>query len=274
MQEQNMNLNPMNDKALETSGGGGPGPAMERRSLLRGLVMLGTSSMVAGLIGGMGGCQSGGGRTMDLPGPLWPDEEGPARVDVAPIRNDFPTPPPVGPLPSGVIPRSRWTAARPNFRSAQPAYPMGGIARLTVHHDGMPPATLRNQQAVAARLEQIRRAHTQKGWADIGYHYAIDPMGNVWECRPIALQGAHVHDANEHNIGVLVLGNFEEQRPTTNAIATLDQFVPLQAQRYRIPLNEVKTHRERKPTACPGRNLQGYMIATRARSGRMFAALA
>jgi hypothetical protein len=106
-------------------------------------------------------------------------------------------------------------------------------------------------------------------WADIGYHYVIDPAGRVWEGRPTRLQGAHVKDHNENNLGIVVLGNFEEQRPTPEALRALDAFVAQQMQRLAVPISEVWTHRELMPTACPGRNLQSYMAATRSGSGRL-----
>src|ERR1043165_3250624 len=115
--------------------------------------------------------------------------------------------------PSGVISRREWTNAQPNLSLINP---MNGLNRITVHHDGMAPVTLRNKNDVAGRIEQIRRAHVNHQpdpWADIGYHYIIDPQGRVWEGRPVRFQGAHVKDQNENNLGVLVLGNFEVQRP-------------------------------------------------------------
>jgi hypothetical protein len=81
-----------------------------------------------------------------------------------------------------------------------------------------------------------------------------------------------VKDTNEHNLGVLVLGNFDLQQPTPQALASLDSFVAAQMRRYRVPLSRVYTHQELRPTACPGRNLQRYMLATRTRSGRMASA--
>ena len=29
---------------------------------------------------------------------------------------------------------------------------------------------------------------------DVGYHYAVDRAGRVWECRPLTWQGAHVRN--------------------------------------------------------------------------------
>lgn len=146
---------------------------------------------------------------------------------------------------------------------------MGRIQRITVHHDGMTPFYSVAMGDAAGRLESIRRSHVNKGWADIGYHYIIDPAGRVWQGRPISLQGAHVKDENPGNIGIMVMGNFDSQSPTSAALTTLDQFIAFQMRQYNLPVRRVYTHQELKPTACPGRSLQAYMARTRATTGRM-----
>ena len=182
-----------------------------------------------------------------------------------------PAPPPVAAdtsLPNGVLPRGAWT--RSGIARPYDIYPIGGINRITVHHDGMPPATLRSMGDTAARIESIRQAHVHgRGWADIGYHYIVDQNGRVWEGRPIRFQGAHVKDQNENNLGVLVLGNFEVQHPTPMQLSSVDRFLATQMSRYRVPMWRLKTHREIARTECPGRNLQGYMVQTRSSGGQL-----
>lgn len=168
--------------------------------------------------------------------------------------------------PRGVIPRTNWATYGPDLRLADP---MVRVERITIHHDGMPPVTLASSAAVAARIEQIRRGHRNNGWADIGYHYIVDPQGQIWEGRPVTLQGAHVKTANPRNLGILVLGNFEVQKPTAAATDSVERFVAEQMQRYRVPVSRVHTHRELAATACPGRNLQMLMVSTRARGGTL-----
>jgi hypothetical protein len=226
---------------------------LNRREILAGGLAFGAALLA-------GGCQSGGrwkplsqdelNRPIDRPGPYTP--RGPI--------NEPPT------ALGGVIPRREWTAFGP---IAALANPMNGVSRLTVHHDGMDAFLSTSKADAARRLDGIRKAHLAQQWADIGYHYIIDPAGRVWEGRPAYLQGAHVKDNNEHNIGVMVMGNFELSQPTAAALATLDTFVGQLMRRYRIPLDRVRTHREIMPTACPGRNLQSYMVATRGSSGRL-----
>lgn len=168
--------------------------------------------------------------------------------------------------PSGVIPRSQWTGESP---IASRADPMRGFNRITVHHDGMSPFYSTAQPDAARRLESIRRAHVGQGWADIGYHFSIDPAGRIYSCRPLTLQGAHVKDQNPGNIGVMVMGNFEQQTPTPQAITALETFLAALMRQHRIGSRSVFTHRELAATACPGRNLQTRMVQARASGGKL-----
>lgn len=215
--------------------------------------------------------------TAGLPDPVWQNTgpvigSSPAYIPPqVPGSNPGPAPQPVppmaGPIPD-VIPRSQWT--RMGVARRGDINPMNGVRRITIHHDGMPPRSIRSTREAASRIEQIRLAHVgDRGWADIGYHFIVDPTGRVWEGRQIQYQGAHVKDQNENNLGILVMGNFEIQQPTSAQIQALDRFVALQMQRYRISLSSVRTHQERAPTECPGRFLQGYLNRSRSRGGQI-----
>lgn len=225
------------------------------------------------LVGGvmLAGCAS---QNAGLPGPRYPFEggTGPEIVRSQPVTAPpppLPAPAPVIEVPNGIMSRSQWTrngVARPRDTN-----PMNGITRITVHHDAIVSTDLRTAMDVSRRIESIRRSHVQRGWADIGYHYVVDPHGRVWEARSTSLQGAHVEDNNEHNLGVVVLGNFNVHAPTSAATNSLDRFVASQMQRYGVRIGRVYTHQELRPTACPGTNLQRFMVATRGRRGDLYA---
>jgi len=260
---------------------------------IRGEGLAGTSGDAAGVlsrrevVGGglafglltLAGCQAGV-RTTALPDPYWVNANPVASappVTMGPVISSPGRSPAVvqapripldpGPLP-GVMGRSQWTSR--GVARAGDINPMNGVRRITVHHDGMPPVAMRSVGDVGGRIEQIRQSHVSgRGWADIGYHYVVDQQGRVWEGRNIRFQGAHVKDQNENNLGILVLGNFDRQQPTASQIQALDRFVAAQMQRYRINLRDVRTHQERAPTECPGRNLQGYIVRSRSGGGQM-----
>ena len=137
---------------------------------------------------------------------------------------------------------------------------MRGINRITVHHEGSTPVYFADARSTAARIEAIRRVHTgDRGWADIGYHYIIDRSGTVWEGRDLRYQGAHVRENNEHNLGILVLGNFDKQNPSDAQLASLEKALRSFMGQHRVAQSRVFTHQEIVQTACPGTGLQSRM---------------
>lgn len=251
---------------------------LSRRQVLEGGLVLGMAALA--------GCASQGGDAVANDVPLnWSGNQkpAPAPMPTSPIKASQPiiAQPPQLPYngPSmAVLPRSSW--ARMGVARMGNIVPMNGVDRITVHHDGMNAFTSTDQSSAASRIESIRDSHTKRKardgslWADIGYHYVIDPAGRIWEGRDVRYQGAHVEFNNEHNLGVLCLGNYNLQRPTTAQKATLDRFVAEQMRRYRVTITRVYTHRELKSTECPGENLQAYMVQTRGYSGTLRLAMA
>ena len=176
-------------------------------------------------------------------------------------------------LPAGyggkVIARDKWTPFCPNVRDMNP---MGSIRKITVHHTGNDVFAATGVAAVREELQTVLRGEMAVGHDDIAYHYMIDPAGRVWEGRSIRYQGSHVRnwkgtDNRTGNIGVMLLGNFEDQRPTKAQLASVEAFVKDLQRKYGIP-RQVKvrggiskdrgvfTHQELSPTLCPGRNMQ------------------
>jgi hypothetical protein len=164
--------------------------------------------------------------------------------------------------PSHPVPRSQWAEGSPNLANINP---MNGIRRITVHHDGLPGLFFSNNfDETASRIELIRDRHrNNNGWADIGYHFVIDRNGRVWEARSLKYQGAHVKDQNENNLGILVLGNFQIQKPKAVQIAALKNTLRYFRKKYRVPASNIYTHGELGQTTCPGAHLQQYVDAIR-----------
>ncbi|MHC4909887.1 MAG: peptidoglycan recognition protein family protein [Planctomycetota bacterium] len=220
------------------------------------------AASMAGSMALLAGCTKTGQTARALPGPAWPaGGADPIRTAVhqpavQPTAN-------AASLPPGVIRRQQWAAGRPMPTLMQPMLP---VRSITVHHCAGTPFTSSDRATTVARLEKIRRYHrSDKGWGDIGYHFAIDRSGNVWECRPLQWQGAHVGGHNEGNIGVVVIGHFDEQRPSQAQVAGLHHHLKAMMATHRIPVSRLKTHQEWAATACPGRNLQSWMDDQRRR---------
>ena len=162
--------------------------------------------------------------------------------------------------PSGVVARTQWATEGPVVALADRMLP---VTRVTIHHDGMTPFTSTRQEDAVRRLEMIRRAHRSKGWADIGYHYAVDPAGRVYQCRPVTLQGAHVRENNEGNLGVLVMGNYMDHRPSARSVQGVVNLVGELRRLHRLGRGTVHTHQELVSTLCPGIHLQAQMVELR-----------
>lgn len=253
---------------------------IQRREILRGTLAL-------GVLGWLQGCAWRPGGKAHV---LWPDQEPRSATSVAAGPTPWSVSPepsiPAGPgprptatgyyaLPSNVIPRREWTnqgIIMSRLTSNGQDGKMGRISRITIHHDAMESGAIRSRGDAMKRMQTIRTGHISRPgepFADIGYHFAIDPQGRIWEGRPLAYQGAHVKGQNENNLGIVLMGNFDAQRPSATSIGTLDAFVVQQMQRYGISITNVRTHQEMAPTACPGRNLQRYLMASRSRGGNI-----
>jgi len=159
-----------------------------------------------------------------------------------------------------VVPRANWAKGGPNLKQVEV---MGGIERITVHHTA---GEIQTDAWVptAGELESIREFHSgtrtgDRHWADIAYHFAVDRAGRVWQARPLAYQGAHVKGHNEHNMGIVLLGNFEVQSPSAAQLSALRDFVGFVRGLYGVKAAELYTHGELGDTSCPGKTLQAFM---------------
>ena len=172
----------------------------------------------------------------------------------------------------GTIARVRWAGGTPNVRGMNA---QSSLKYITIHHDGLPqPLASDGFGPSKARLELIRTVHVRdRRWADIGYHYAIDRNGRIWDCRPLKYEGAHVKSHNPGNIGILVLGNFDLEKPTSLQLRSLCTQVNALCLSHGIKKTNaaVRTHREwaSASTACPGRYLQPKFSSLRARGFRV-----
>ncbi len=248
---------------------------LSRREILRKGAGVGAIALAGGSLLTLGGCESASQKRVDrLGGQLGdPIAADPVAVTVkpAPIKTTGgnawkPALQDLGQIPAFVIARSKWTGGKPRVWLADP---MKKVSRITVHHDAISPVPSGSYTDSVRRLSAIRRGHLGNGWADIGYHYAIDPAGRVWEGRPLTLQGAHVKNRNPNNIGVVMFGNYEKIQPTGRAMDALNRLLAHEMGRFGIAISRVHTHRELANTACPGRNLQARMIRTRQAGGEL-----
>lgn len=151
-----------------------------------------------------------------------------------------------------VLPRDQWGAQsiKTNVKH------MGPIDKITIHHTAGPTFWDITRSGAAEQIRNIQRFHQkQRGWADIGYHYVIDRAGNVWQGRSLRYQGAHARGHLNHgNVGIALLGNFCEQRPTKAQYISLAIMVEKLCAHFHLDSDRVFTHGElaNGHTSCPG----------------------
>jgi hypothetical protein len=160
-----------------------------------------------------------------------------------------------------VIARAQWGPAVP--RPEQMTRASGRWTRITVHHsaEADAPDLDGSMGSSADALRRIQHhAMAGKDYGDIGYHFIVDPDGRVFEGRSLAWQGAHAKgDNNVDNIGVCVMGNFEQARPTPAALSALQRTLDHLRRTYRIPRSGVVAHLDLRNTLCPGRELVAWL---------------
>ena len=221
---------------------------------LRTLFILGQGILV---LGGLCGCNQPG---SDLPRP----EVREVRNDYAPLRI-LPSPRFAprgrtgGGAPAGWIPPSR-IEDRQRWRG------------IIVHHS----ATHSGNAAEFNSLHQKRKDRNGEAWIGLGYHFVINngrggadgrvEAGFRWQKQ---MTGAHCRPRscthnywNEHTIGICLVGNFEQTRPTQAQYKSLAKLIQFLQQRYSIPANAIQGHGDvaGAQTACPGRNFSWWTL--------------
>jgi len=153
---------------------------------------------------------------------------------------------------AAAVPRTAsWSEGAWDIRGAQRPWRF-----IVLHHSATP-------RGSAAEFDRLHRAN---GWDELGYHFVIGngtgsgdgevEVGSRW---PKQKHGAHCKvtghpEYNDVGIGICLVGNFNETRPTEAQMAGLARLVRFLMTRYGIPRGRIFGHGQLKPTDCPGRN--------------------
>ncbi|OQZ03978.1 MAG: hypothetical protein B6D34_05110 [Candidatus Brocadia sp. UTAMX1] len=132
---------------------------------------------------------------------------------------------------------------------------------IVIHHSA-------SASGSAADFDKYHRK--KRRWENgLGYHFVIGngngtsdgkiEIGNRWKNQ---IDGAHagVEEYNHYGIGICLVGNFNESRPTSAQMTSLSTLVEYLKNRCRIPAENVIMHRHFRQTECPGRNFPYYKL--------------
>jgi len=113
--------------------------------------------------------------------------------------------------------------------------------KIILHHSAV--SRDKNSKQFAA----IDRYHKGKGWGKIGYHFLIEPDGEICVGRFLNEFGAHCVGKNDC-IGICLTGNFDAENPTEKQIFSLKKLV----NDLKIKKEDFHFHREFAKKTCPG----------------------
>ncbi len=133
-----------------------------------------------------------------------------------------------------------------NPEESYPTRSLSAITHITIHHSAAP-ANL--------DVERIAKWHVEHhGWPGIGYHFYITPDGTIYQTNHLTTMSNHVYMNNAYTVGICVAGNFDTALPTPAQIDAAARLVAWLTQELKIPLENVKGHKEypRNTTRCPG----------------------
>jgi hypothetical protein len=195
-----------------------------------------------------------------------------------------------------IHPRSSWSARAPKVA---PSY-ASSLRLAVVHHT----AGVNNYSSaqVPSLLRGVQAYHMDaNGWNDIGYNFAVDRFGRIWEARAggvtRAVIGGHARGFNTGSTGVVVLGNFDSAAPSAAAVRAVGTVLawklavhdadPRSAVAFRagegspryapgsvVVLNRIVGHRDVGLTACPGANLYPQLSTIRSQARAAYPRLA
>lgn len=87
-----------------------------------------------------------------------------------------------------------------------------------------------------------------------GYHYLIEPDGEVKQYRKENEQGIHAKGWNDKSIGVCLSGNFQKEEPTEAQLKALFKLLDKIISRHGMTEEDVFGHKEKTIfTHCPGK---------------------
>jgi N-acetylmuramoyl-L-alanine amidase len=126
------------------------------------------------------------------------------------------------------------------------------ITHIAVHHSASPMGKFTPYDFARWHTDPNGRLKAP----GICYHFSITGDGKIYQCNELEALAWHACDANIYSIGVELDGNFENEDPTSEQIASLLWLVNYLNTLLGKTLI-VKGHRELpgNSTACPGKNM-------------------
>ncbi|MDP1845841.1 MAG: peptidoglycan recognition family protein [Candidatus Moranbacteria bacterium] len=176
-----------------------------------------------------------------------------------------------------IYPRSSWSSLSDDKRSKKiwPAE-IENPKVLIIHH-----TATSYKGSTSKQIKKIYRYHSYtRKWGDIGYNYIIGKDGAIFEGRygGNGVIGGHTSGYNEGSIGISVIGNYQSEKISSEALDSLEKLIGWLAANNSIDISNgisfhgekldsaVIGHKDVASTACPGKNIYSDMTQIRTAS--------
>lgn len=139
----------------------------------------------------------------------------------------------------------------------------GEITEFHVHHTADPIATWKG----AASVEAIRNYHVKvRGYRDFAQHVTLGPEGSIWLGRdwnlaPASATGHNGRDGGRRPFMVEAFGDFRSDHLGGAQLESLVRMIAAVQERFDLPAEAIKFHKEMQATECPGNLDKGALIA-------------
>jgi N-acetylmuramoyl-L-alanine amidase len=161
-----------------------------------------------------------------------------------------------------ILSRSDWAAKAPST-------PMTTQVpnAILIHHTGSPakpktplPDKMKSLQRFSQASEKLADGRMKPAWPDVPYHFYIAVDGTIAEGRAITAVGDTntAYDPKGY-IQVVVEGNFETEKVTEAQSAALTSLLTWLTEKYKIKPADIKSHKQKAQTACPGKDLEAKL---------------
>lgn len=159
-----------------------------------------------------------------------------------------------------VIPYEKWGMRTPKYTNLVLDW---GYDSIVIHHSG---------NWGEKKPVNIERFHmVENNYDHVGYHFLIDSNGKIYEGRSLIYKGSHVRLSNSKKIGILLLGDFDEQwwdiddQLTNSQLKAVNSLIKSLTKHFSI--NKLGGHKEFLPGkgySCPGNLVMDIIDTMRA----------
>ncbi|XP_055324772.1 peptidoglycan-recognition protein LB isoform X2 [Sitodiplosis mosellana] len=152
-------------------------------------------------------------------------------------------------MPLEIVSRAEWGAKEPkDIEFINKTVPF-----VIIHHSHLPPYCNTSELCIGAMQGMQRFHQIDRGWFDIGYHFAVGGDGKVYEGRGFNVVGAHSPGYNTKSIGICLIGDWQEVVPPKEMLQAAQDLISYAIEQKYLSTNyTLYGHRQVRATTCPG----------------------